>query len=519
MQLPYAVSSLLMRRPDSCVGIGLFGLLLAMFGWQEWHSPEPTTRVLIEASEYRQIALALLEGRGFADPFGPTPPVVTPTAWMPPLLPFYLALLYKLLGADTMLAAWAAMLTKFAATSLTVYLLVRMLARTRYHRLRYFPALPFAAAVVLKPHFFDAFFDEWLIHLGLTAVLYAVAAPVYTPRIRRLLLLLALVLPLISPNLALTLVLLMVVQAGWVLWQARRESPLNWQRTWQLPFVRLSVACAALFVSSMGFWTLRNYLALGRVVPIKSNLWYEFYQANVLDDGVVGNDVFLHYHPFIRPEVRARYATLGEMAFLDSCKATSVQYLQRDWDNFLQKVGRRAAFAFVLADGGAGMHAITDERVSAADIACLESARLTIGPNWTCLGWPQQRVKRKIDSLALAKPDLIMADWLGRHHEQLASRHTLVFWLKSTVVTLLPVLVALLGWTLRPLRRSRLFVFTVTAYLVFLMPYVLVSIYQRYLFSALPVQVLLLSFGGVYVLYGLRHGWYQVRERVMTAAR
>ena len=65
-------------------------------------------------------------------------------------------------------------------------------------------------------------------------------------------------------------------------------------------------------------WTVRNLLVFGRLIPIKSNAGYELYQSQCLqDDGLVHLRTF-QTHPYSTdgPE-RQEYAAVGEMKFLD----------------------------------------------------------------------------------------------------------------------------------------------------------------------------------------------------------
>ena len=70
----------------------------------EWRRSNPGPSLLIShdmsetlGAEYNAIAIAIVKGRGFSDPF-----MVEsgPTAWMPPILPYIIAVLYYLFSGD-----------------------------------------------------------------------------------------------------------------------------------------------------------------------------------------------------------------------------------------------------------------------------------------------------------------------------------------------------------------------------------------------------------------------------------
>jgi hypothetical protein len=92
-------------------------------------------------------------------------------------------------------------------------------------------------------------------------------------------------------------------------------------RTWR------TCAVAALgAAATLAPWTIRNYLVLGRLVPVKSNLAFELYQSQCLQrDGLLRN---VHSHPGAGggPEGNA-YRRLGEMDYLD-----------RKWEQYCEAV-------------------------------------------------------------------------------------------------------------------------------------------------------------------------------------
>jgi hypothetical protein len=73
-------------------------------------------------------------------------------------------------------------------------------------------------------------------------------------------------------------------------------------------------------------WAIRNYLVFGRLIPVKSNLAFELYQSQCLQRDGLLRN--FHSHPYGRfgPEGRA-YRQLGETAFLD-----------RKWEQFQEAV-------------------------------------------------------------------------------------------------------------------------------------------------------------------------------------
>jgi hypothetical protein len=102
---------------------------------------------------------------------------------------------------------------------------------------------------------------------------------------------------------------------------------------------RLAVAGLAVAVTLVP-WTVRNYLVFGRVIPVKSNLAYELYQSQCLQpDGLLQNATFAG-HPYGGQRAEGReYDTLGETAFLDHKRE---QFIDAVWTNPTEFLDRAA---------------------------------------------------------------------------------------------------------------------------------------------------------------------------------
>jgi hypothetical protein len=185
----------------------------------------------------------------------------------------------------------------------------------------------------------------------------------------------------------------------------------------------------ALSVLTISPWVVRNYLIFGRLIPVKSNVAYELYQSQCLTrDGVLRSNVF-GSHPYCSDnEERWEYRRVGEMAYLDRKKDLFLQAVARDPLDFPERVVNRFLAATLV-------------------YTPFESGEENRRPwtFWTC------RILFPLPFVAL---------------------------------------VALLGtspW--RPLTRAQWVVIGV--YLAYLLPYVLVSYYDRYKFPVFAAEVLL----------------------------
>lgn len=191
---------------------------------------------------------------------------------------------------------------------------------------------------------------------------------------------------------------------------------------------RLAIAMLAA-VLTLAPWTLRNYLLFGRFIPLKSNLAYELYQSQCLQpDGLLQGPTFV-LHPYGTKTLEGReYLARGEIDYLDRKREQFLQTVRADPADFARRIGDR----FI----GAALWYEPFER--------------------------GQQGKR---------PFLL---WLGR------LTHPLPF---------LGLLVLCLTSFQERLRAAQGIVMGV--YLLYLLPYVAVSYYERYALPLLGVKVLL----------------------------
>ena len=177
-------------------------------------------------------------------------------------------------------------------------------------------------------------------------------------------------------------------------------------------------------------WVVRNYLVFGRLLPVKSNAAYELYQAQCLvPDGVLGGNVFASHPWGSNNEERWRYRQLGEIAFLDEKRDLFVEAVRRDPLDFAERVVHRFLAATLV---------------------------------YTPFN-PREEARRPVQL------------WLNR------VLHPLPF-------LAMLVLLATAPW--RPLHGAQWL--AVGAYFAYLLPYVLISYYDRYKFPLMAIEVLLL---------------------------
>ena len=230
--------------------------------------------------EYLFIARALVDGKGFSNPFE----VETgPTAWMPPLYPYILAGIIALLKKKALIVCTVVVLKNLILVG--AGLMVYEIAKKTRTVLRAEVAVGVYCIMLLV--FFKWFFqlthDEWLLMM-LVCILYAWAVHIRNARMRFRqscawggfggVCMLA------SPILG------AVWAAAAIVTMARRHT---------VKFLPVSLlVCAAICLP----WMVRNYVVFDRLILMKSNMYFDLYTANYETERGLFNEItFVRQHP------------------------------------------------------------------------------------------------------------------------------------------------------------------------------------------------------------------------------
>jgi hypothetical protein len=276
------------------------------------------------------IARAVADGKGYADPFNrPT----GATAWMPPVLPTLLAgLLWLGNGSRDAVMHVVIFLQTFVLIG-TGMLVVTLARQTTTRVSTWLTALLYVGALLANFRFcFQTTRDCWIVLLAVDLLIAGLCWLGPLGGLGR-----ALgwgvfggVCAQISPVVGLTWGLLSL-GLGWR------------QRAWPALLVTLSAAGLTLLP-----WTARNHQVLGRWVPVKSNLAYELYQAQLLEPDGLSQSATIQLHPHSgHSEEALEYNALGEIAYLDHKRAQFLHALRTEPWAFVERVGCRFVGAAV----------------------------------------------------------------------------------------------------------------------------------------------------------------------------
>lgn len=283
-------------------------------------------------AEYDTIAQSIRDGRGFSDPFQEPS---GPTAWMPPILPLVLATLYAMLGdnRDSVVNLFIA----FQGIAACVAGIVALRLANNGGR---FLLTLICLALAMMADFYELFqrtHDTQLIVVCLSVLLVGIVKLWERPNSIPVELSWGVfggVLALCSP----------VLGGTWAALTCIRWFPVGAERA--------SVRFRPLFLTALvsmlvvSPWVVRNYVQFGKFIPVKSNLAYEVWQSQVLDDDGVLDRASAFRHPWgSRRSQRLEYLHEGEVEFLHKRWQPVYDSIRTDPMDFPRRAANRAVAA------------------------------------------------------------------------------------------------------------------------------------------------------------------------------
>jgi hypothetical protein len=275
-------------------------------------------------AEYFCIAQSIVNGDGFASPFHEK---TGPTAWMPPILPAFLACLLWICDGNRDAVMWICIVLQ-SLVLIATGLLIVILSRQTTARLWTFVAVAFFLLLLLCDFrtWFQATHDCSLIllFLDLTIAGFAWCKPMQGWKSASLWGVFGGLCAMASPIVALV-------------WGVLTLVLLVRERTW----VRFAIA-ATLAAVVLTPWVVRNYMVFGKFIPVKSNAAYELYQSQCLTpDGLLQPAAF-GVHPYGRAgKERRLYKELGEIDYLEKKRELFLESVQKDPVDFVDRIACR----------------------------------------------------------------------------------------------------------------------------------------------------------------------------------
>lgn len=250
-------------------------------------------------NETGNIAFSLAQGHGFSSPWWQE---TGPTAWLTPVYPWIVSILYRLFGIHTPHAFYAVVLLNIffsAAACVPIYLIGKKVAGSEVAVGAAWLWALFPNAILIP---YEWVWDTSLSALLMATIVWATLQLAESSRRRDWLvygMLWGFAL-MTNPALGATLPVLL----GWAAYRRMRDVNLSAAR----PLVALGVAILCCVP-----WTVRNYIAFHKFVPLRSNFPFELWLGN--NDNFDENSQIVPPSDPAREEIR-RYIRMGETAFM-----------------------------------------------------------------------------------------------------------------------------------------------------------------------------------------------------------
>lgn len=446
--------------------------------------------------EYGNVAASVATGNGFADVFGDG---AGPTSWCPPAYVLIHASMYVVFGVKTPAAMWALLFLRVLVLTGTLYLLLRIDYSPPLNKYRFLimPVFALLSGVILIKDFDDKALNVFL--SVVTVYLVAQIAEKGFEKYKTPAYVLAIVLPLSNVFLLGGSLLLVLANSFFLI--NKREAPVPG---------RHCIALILLAVAATLTWGIRNKAVLGQFVPFKSNLWFEVYMSNVADaDGVMQRSNWIAHHPIANPDVAQSYVVQGELQFMERYKRETIDYLKTNSGDFVRKVLRRSAHAFIFLISSDDLITADTINIPAGDLDKLRAQGALIWDYWVNLDIAEQDFRSTVNKINLSRPSLVIKDWQEKK-DLLASRkfRSLGQTAAGFLYALVPTVAILICLCFKSIRN--LTIFRLTLYFLFLSwtPYIVLSHYARYqMFQVgmFTVLIFLCLAGMLEATHALRH--------------
>ena len=262
-------------------------------------------------NETGNIAFSLAQGHGFSSPWWQE---TGPTAWLTPVYPWIVSVVYQLFGIHTPHAFYAVVLVNIlfsAAACVPIYLIGKKVAGPDVAAGAAWLWAIFPNAILIP---YEWVWDTSLSALLMATILWATLELAESSRWTDWTLYGALwgCALMTNPALGSTLPILL----GWAAYRRMRDVNLSATR----PLVALGIAILCCVP-----WTVRNYIAFHKFVPLRSNFPLELWLGN--NDNFDEDSQIVPPSDPTREEIR-RYIRMGETAFMAEKWRTATTFVR-----------------------------------------------------------------------------------------------------------------------------------------------------------------------------------------------
>ncbi len=275
--------------------------------------------------ETGRIAKSMSTGEGFSSPF---PEPTGPTAWMMPIYPFLLAIIFGIFGSYTTTAAIVSLTVNCLVSAMTC-IPIYFIAKTLFGRSVGFLS---ACGLALYPssvwHAINTIWDTTIFtFLAMLLLYWFLLIPPKHLDVKK-----AAFSGFFMGFVALVNSVIIAFYPFMLIWLYLKRPGSK-----QLKTAYIAVACFLCFLTIMP-WVLRNYNVFGRFM-IRSNLGLELKLGNSQStwkalDRIAFESVWLREHPSINKKEFRSYERLGEMNYVDMCFEKALDFIRENPGKF-----------------------------------------------------------------------------------------------------------------------------------------------------------------------------------------
>ena len=261
--------------------------------------------------EMGRIGRSIALGQGFSSPYGGS---TGPTAWEPPLYPYLMGRVFKLFGIYSAASAWVLLTFNSLFTALTCIPIFFIARQTIGERLAFWCAWIWA---LLPYEMYWSIHWLWDTTFGpfLLTCIFLVALELQDWRGWRGWAAFGVLWGLAALSNASLLSFLPF--CGLWIWYRRRKNGLL-----SLPGVILA---SLLFFACLAPWMARNYLAFGRMVPVRNDFGFQLHLGN----GPAADGMLMAYlQPNLNVPEFEVFRSLGEVAYEERCRKMAFEWIR-----------------------------------------------------------------------------------------------------------------------------------------------------------------------------------------------
>jgi hypothetical protein len=455
-------------------------------------------------AEYVNVAQSILTGKGYGNPF---PMDSGPTAWTLPVLTYLIAFAFSLFKTSTVTFFFLTFL-KFTTYFFTFYLILKVF---RLSEIKVYPILfllIFLFYFLFSPsEHFRRINDLWISIFVLTAFIYAFLHFMKTGSQKSMVLLIisCFFAPMINPGFALGIMAVLFVSLLLKGFFILRKDKTNYHQSGSTDFFKLikeaplqyfgkiSLGIVAFFLA-ITIWSIRNYSTFKEFIPLKSNMWFEFYMTNIVDpNGQLSTSTIYRIHPFLNKQVNSEISAMGELPWMAKYETLSKTYLEGNFGDYKQKVLYRLFNAFIFMESDKDdIHAGNPALYSEQDREKLISENLIsyIDYSWISLYMSDDEFLQTLEKLGIEEQQKIFADW--KNATALLEKQTFRpdYLVRSIFMSIIPLLAFLFLFIYKKTRANPILIISMIVYLTYLVPYILISHQMRYQRPLFVLQII-----------------------------